>query len=604
MAGAACVQRRKCAVAKIVEDARVGTVHRTTNRGLILTEERGIAAVSAHKVTQLQRVIGKTKRYQWVTLAVYAMVIAVVMCFHEPWFDEAQSWLIARDSSWKDILLFRPHYEGHPPLWWVLLAVPAKLGVPYEIGLKSVQFICSMLMAGALIFYSPFSKIITIPLPFTYFFCYQYGVTARPYALLCLAMFLVAMHWRIRNEHPWRTVWFLVLLCLTSTYGVVISGTMAAIWVLRVIFSGESPFHNRRRFAAWSLLMAVGIVLALDVWPAADNFATQPSTVGTITSLSLFRQFAMFWLVLPSETMFTDFAADTALKSINISLWGWVMCMAISLLMWAIMLRIAHRRGNALLLLSPYAALSVTAMRYFSGHHIGVLLAFFIAMLWLNLLDRPLEPEDIPAFLRKHTQNIWHIEAGKRRLAKSIATIVLLGMSLIWNVQAIASDIRYEYTGSRALAAFIKDNHLENARWVSFWRYLPEEKYPDGSVREESDDTHRVDWTLVTANPYFSKNLISCAYKDYTFVSNEAPPQSQADKEIEACAAQGAPEFLIGSRQPRYFMKRLGLSYEDYTYYELTWLDTPWKGQNKYSTIGFYVRNDVYARLFVDPNQE
>ena len=35
---------------------------------------------------------------------------------HEPWFDEAQAWVIARDNSLKDILFFIPHYEGHPPL--------------------------------------------------------------------------------------------------------------------------------------------------------------------------------------------------------------------------------------------------------------------------------------------------------------------------------------------------------------------------------------------------------------------------------------------------------------------------------------------------------
>ena len=35
----------------------------------------------------------------------YLSVVVAVMCFHEPWFDEAQSWLIARDSSFADLLL-------------------------------------------------------------------------------------------------------------------------------------------------------------------------------------------------------------------------------------------------------------------------------------------------------------------------------------------------------------------------------------------------------------------------------------------------------------------------------------------------------------------
>ena len=55
-------------------------------------------------------------------LAAYVIVVGTVMCFHEPWFDEAQAWLIARDCSWWEMILERPHYEGHPPLWWMMLA--------------------------------------------------------------------------------------------------------------------------------------------------------------------------------------------------------------------------------------------------------------------------------------------------------------------------------------------------------------------------------------------------------------------------------------------------------------------------------------------------
>lgn len=96
------------------------------------------------------------RRWRPITFIAYVVVIVCVMAFHEPWFDEAQSWLIARDASFRDILLLRPHYEGHPPLWWLMLAIPAKLGVPYEIGLKGVQLVCAAVMAWLLVFRSPF----------------------------------------------------------------------------------------------------------------------------------------------------------------------------------------------------------------------------------------------------------------------------------------------------------------------------------------------------------------------------------------------------------------------------------------------------------------
>lgn len=118
--------------------------------------------------------------------------------------DEAQAWLIARDCSWREMILERPHYEGHPPLWWMMLAAPAKLGVPYEIGLKSINLTCATLMIWLLEFKTKLPEPFKVILPFSYFLCYQYGVTSRPYALMVAAMLLVAINWKTRDEKPWR----------------------------------------------------------------------------------------------------------------------------------------------------------------------------------------------------------------------------------------------------------------------------------------------------------------------------------------------------------------------------------------------------------------
>lgn len=139
-------------------------------------------------------------RLHCIVLAAYVIVVGTVMCFHEPWFDEAQAWLIARDCSWREMILERPHYEGHPPLWWMMLAAPAKLGVPYEIGLKSINLTCATLMIWLLEFKTKLPEPFKVILPFSYFLCYQYGVTSRPYALMVAAMLLVAINWKTRDE--------------------------------------------------------------------------------------------------------------------------------------------------------------------------------------------------------------------------------------------------------------------------------------------------------------------------------------------------------------------------------------------------------------------
>lgn len=212
-------------------------------------------------------------RLHCIVLAAYVIVVDTVMCFHEPWFDEAQAWLIARDCSWREMILERPHYEGHPPLWWMMLAAPAKLGVPYEIGLKSINLTCATLMIWLLEFKTKLPEPFKVILPFSYFLCYQYGVTSRPYALMVAAMLLVAINWKTRDEKPWREALSMMLLCLTSSYGLVIAGMFAANWVVRFVWQEHSLIRNRRRFIALLALLAAAMAILIDVMPAKDVYS-------------------------------------------------------------------------------------------------------------------------------------------------------------------------------------------------------------------------------------------------------------------------------------------------------------------------------------------
>lgn len=126
--------------------------------------------VSANRATNLRKRLFTwfaEQRLHCIVFIAYVTVTVTVSCFHEPWFDEAQAWLIARDCSWKELLTVRTHYEGHPPLWWMLLAIPAKLGMPYEIGLKSLNLMCAALMIWLLEFKTKLPELLKVILPFS-----------------------------------------------------------------------------------------------------------------------------------------------------------------------------------------------------------------------------------------------------------------------------------------------------------------------------------------------------------------------------------------------------------------------------------------------------
>ena len=154
----------------------------------------------------------KTKRTETICFLFFVALWLVATIFHEPWYDEVQAWQIAKVSYWYDFFFTIPHYEAHPPLWHLLLAVPARLGVPVEWGLKSVGFLFSAAAAFLVIFKSPFPRWLRCSIPFTYYLFFQFSVISRPYCLMWLAFVLAAMAFAHKDEHPGRFVLSLALL--------------------------------------------------------------------------------------------------------------------------------------------------------------------------------------------------------------------------------------------------------------------------------------------------------------------------------------------------------------------------------------------------------
>lgn len=488
-------------------------------------------------------------RLHCIVLAAYVIVVATVMCFHEPWFDEAQAWLIARDCSWREMILERPHYEGHPPLWWMMLAAPAKLGVPYEIGLKSINLACATLMIWLLEFKTKLPEPFKVILPFSYFLCYQYGVTSRPYALLAL--------------------------------------------------------------------LAAAMAILIDVMPAKDVYSGNFDISGMTQPAPLWIQICNSWLLLPAEALFTSTVSDTNLVFIGLSptllYTGTVSC-----LMWAPLIHISRRRHNAMLLLSSYTVMCLVFAQHFSMHHLGILLGFFIAVLAIDCDERRIGVDDWPAWCATMADQF----AGKLGVKKARNYLIMLKalalgamlISVYWTINASICDIRYEYSSSRTVASFIKTNHLEQYRWMAGWtRINSTNASPDVKARIKQggycangkdciDYTSWVSGTLVTADPYFKRTLISNAYKGRSYISWEWCIDPYAGKQdIETWRSWGEPEFYDTIYQP-FFFSALGYDRNDYTKIRIAETVTPWKDQRSRGSVEIYVRNDIYKNVLHSPD--
>ena len=168
-------------------------------------------------------------------LLIYTAGIIFVTCFHELWFDETQAWQIAKCASFKELFTYIPHYEGHPPMWHLLLSVFAKNGAPVDFTLKAINTVLCVTAMALLIFRSPFPRIVRYLLPFNFFFFYQYGVLSRPYSISMIAFFLMAIASKERNAHPWRYILSMTLLSLSTAFGLIIAGGLCIVWSFEII---------------------------------------------------------------------------------------------------------------------------------------------------------------------------------------------------------------------------------------------------------------------------------------------------------------------------------------------------------------------------------
>lgn len=181
----------------------------------------------------------------------YAVCQVVLAAAHEPWRDESQAWLIARDSGVWQAVTEVARQEGHPALWSLLLMPLAKAGAPYW-SMRCLS-VAVMLIAAALILKSRMPFWFRVCVLFSSCFFYWTPVVSRSYCLIALAAALLAFLYPSRTTHPW--LFSLVVASMFQIHAAVF-GFAGALAVLQVFELRE------QRKPAYPFLLPVGSAVA------------------------------------------------------------------------------------------------------------------------------------------------------------------------------------------------------------------------------------------------------------------------------------------------------------------------------------------------------
>ena len=106
---------------------------------------------------------------------------------HVPWHDELQAVLLARDTNTLTQWYTNFRYEGHPPLWHLVLKLMLVFFDPPN-ALRAGVSLAALGTAGLIFLRSPFSPGMKLVLGLNYFLLFEYGTIARGY---CLGVFFI-----------------------------------------------------------------------------------------------------------------------------------------------------------------------------------------------------------------------------------------------------------------------------------------------------------------------------------------------------------------------------------------------------------------------------
>lgn len=301
------------------------------------------------------------------------VVLVIVELFaisqHTTWRDEHQAWLIALESRNLGELLTKLHYEGHPPLWHLVLMGVQCLSTDLH-ALQGLQCLIAIGSLALLSFTAPFSPALRLALGLNYFVIFEYGVFARSYGLGVLLIFSALALWR-----TWLSWFLLGMACFISLHFIGLAG---AIGLWRHV---QGPGTVVARGLGLLFIALCGVMSLMSLWPAADIVAPVNGKFGFAQLLrTLVYSGGVLWPITPHggwllENWWLELLPIACLSAAGL----WIV-------IWNVSTGAMTARVLAFGFFVGLLVISVTTYQIYT-RHLGLVFVLMIALVWSRALD-------------------------------------------------------------------------------------------------------------------------------------------------------------------------------------------------------------------------
>ena len=352
--------------------------------------------------------------------------IGIIICFiilsvivantHEHWSDEAQSYLLARDNTIPELFKYIK-YEGTPGLWFFIIKIFILLGGSYET-FYILPIIFSTIGIVILEFKIKCPWYIKVLLPFTYFVFYQYTVVARSYCMVFPMLMIIAMIYNKRHEKPILYAIILLFFMNISLHTLVISGSLYLIFLI-------DTYKNKykKNILACVLIFIELLFTLLYAIPASDcpfngNYGTNILHV---------------------------FSEATIGSNCNIIIEAIITTIILVIFIYSFKNQEKYNILNCIILFFPVTL--VYLFITYQGWHIGII--------WLLML----------------TYFIINNRINDNECIRFFILIVCL-VQIYWTTSSIIYDFNNNYSASKEVATFLKENNYEEKKIYGLGYYV------------------------------------------------------------------------------------------------------------------------------------
>ena len=395
---------------------------------------------------KLSRIWHDEKADLFISCFVYILSLSIIVLasiHHEPWYDEFQSWNIAKYASVSEILSKLCRLEGHPPLYYLYLK-PFTL-LPSFIGLRLSSFVLSAFTNYMILFKMEWGRVKYI-LPFTFFLFYQYAVVNRVYVLMTAIAMMLIYCWEKKDE---MKVGYTLLLCLFSGTGVhsmIVSGILFLTWMIE---SGNIHLDKETARGIWEQIKKERkIILIFTFVHLAYVVVLMPvfdigETIAEYGDMNPFIAFCvMFLYVIGSAFGYPHYSITNTRLFENLMIDNQIQMYLVENIFFILVLFYLFRKQRyfRLFLISSVSIVFIGTMSRIWYHHTGYLFIMLLFMLYAN-------------------------RNAEASLFNRLILLVVLMNSCYVSYRFIVSDIYYPYGQSAyPVYRFIEDTWIKDEK--------------------------------------------------------------------------------------------------------------------------------------------